>query len=120
MLSRDFSAVAGLHSRRACARLKGVGKTLVVALCKAALLVVTLESSAQALVESEDVAECVKVDLANPQHGTSPNSHRTLPARSPCIAGDGLGTRGAIRLATPHARTDGHRLANGLCAPRLC
>jgi hypothetical protein len=103
------------------AGLKRAGAMLVVAVCKAAVLVATLEASAQVLEPSAAAGECAKVDMANPLQGTP--SRASLLKQSPVRhLRRGLGIEHGCRQARAVmvARSDGHRLANGLCAPLRC
>ncbi len=52
------------RSWRSVARLKRGGMMLVVAACKAALLLAMLESSGLAVESSAEVAECLDLELA--------------------------------------------------------
>jgi hypothetical protein len=93
----------------------------VVALCKVALLLATLEAAAPTPESSGEFEECVKIELANLQQGAGIASRQVSPVcHSVRGAQDRGRAHGNARLGMPHARTDGHRLANGLCAPRQC
>jgi hypothetical protein len=94
---------------------------LVVALCKAAVLIATLETSVQVIEPSAGAEECEKVDMASPLLGGGARviSLGQSPVRN---VRKRLGAERACRRANAAtvARVAGHRLANGLCAPLRC
>jgi len=94
----------------------------LIALCKVALLLATVEASVQALESNAEVAQCAQIHLANPPEGLGVARRvliKRLPAR--CL-------RAGLSAAVAHcygpvahaAAADGHRLANRLCAPMRC
>jgi hypothetical protein len=114
---------AAARSRASLALLKHGGMMLVVALCKAGLLLAMLECSGVAVESTAEIAECLDIELANPTEGQG-TSLRSLQSRSHIVGAlrRDPGATGSRRLdhATGYARRDGHRLSNGLLAPRLC
>ncbi len=93
-----------------------------VALCKVALLLATLEASVEALESNAEVSQCVKTDLANPPQGLG-FARRVLVKRlaTRCLrAGLGAAAAGRFGPVGHTAAAEGHRLANGLCAPMQC
>lgn len=112
-----FGRFTGLAS---CATLKRAGTMMMVALCKAALLVAVVEASTESL-ESKG-AQCAQLELANPLTGASGTSrHVLLRNHAERLARDfsrGAQVRGVSRV--PAARAAGHRLANGILAPMQC
>ena len=96
---------------------------LVVAACKAALLLAMLESSGLAVESSAEVAECLDLELAQLTESEGGLLRRALSKGD--AAGSWRRDRGAsgsrrVEQALHHGRTDGHRLPNGLLAPCLC
>ena len=111
-----------IGGRLPCVGLRRAVAMSFVALCKFALLLAPLEASVGALESNVEVSECVKIDLANPPQGLG-FARRVLVKRlaARCLR-VGLGTA-AGRCSGPvayTAATDGHRLANRLCAPMQC
>lgn len=102
-------------------RLKRAGARLVVAVCKAAVLVATLEASAQVLELSPETEECAEVEMASslPGGGSRGTSLKQLPLLH---VRSGFGVEhGRLPARTAAvARAGGHRLSNGLCAPLRC
>jgi hypothetical protein len=92
---------------------------VVLALCKAAILLVTLDASFALLETFEETAGCVEIELANPQPG---NNLRGAPLVQ--IAVRRLASRRGIERPGAYAGIAkpivGHRLSNGLCAPMRC
>jgi hypothetical protein len=94
---------------------------LSVALCKMAVLLAMLEASAQALEPANGAEECTKVEMANPLLGGSQRTAQLKPSsahQARAVLGADRRCRRANRVVA--ARTDGHRLANGLLAPMNC
>ncbi len=105
-------------------RLKRLGLTAVVAVCKAALVLAMLEAAGQPLESSAEACEslALELELANPLEGQIPSSRNELASNLAvrCLgrARGSVGNPAARGVAT--TRADGHRLPNGLCAPMQC
>lgn len=114
---------AAARSRASLALVKRSGMMLIVALCKLGLLLAMLECSGLAVESTAEITESLSIELANPVEGQRV-SLRSLQSRGHVMGSlrRDPGATGSRRLdhATCHARRDGHRLANGLLAPRLC
>jgi hypothetical protein len=102
-------------------RLKKAATMLVVALCKAALLLSTLEASPLALGAGGEPSECEAIDLASltaPDGSVSRILRRRTPACSLPAKFREKSLRAACRAPSPSLA--GHLLPDGLRAPLRC
>lgn len=109
------------YPRLTCRQLKRGGWMALVALCKLALLLAMFRSSAP-LAEIYEIVEHSSVETVRAEEGRlsmarSTVTHR-LAVRS--LHRDMGVTAGGQERPTPGSCPQGHRLSNGLSAPRLC
>ena len=104
------------------ARLKRSGVMAVIAVCKAALLLAMLEAAGHTFETHAQACESLTLELANPlaAHVTASRSElaRNLAVR--CLGKGSSSAGSSVVRAVPAARSDGHRLPNGLRAPMQC
>ncbi len=104
------------------ARLKRSGTMAMVAVCKAALLLAMLEAAGHTLESQAQACESLTLELANPLavQVTASRSELAKNLAVRCLGKGSSSAGSSVVRAVPAARSDGHRLPNGLCAPMQC
>ena len=96
---------------------------MVVGLCKMAMLWAILPALAEASVGAAETSESIKAECEANFECTVERLRRSSGS-SWRTAGKSLHrakqTQSNQNVSAPFAHTDGHRLSNGLCAPRRC
>ena len=93
---------------------------LLVALCKTALLVATLEACASGLGASAESCECETIDFANPTTADGSVSRIAGKRATRCLPATFVDTSPPAAPKSVTSPPAGHRLANGQCAPLRC
>jgi hypothetical protein len=111
----------GIH-RLSCRQLKRGGWLVLVALCKFALLLAMFRSSAPLAEINCEIVEQSSVETACAEEGRVTTARSTVTHKLAVRAlhrDMGVAASSSERL-TPGSCPQGHRLSNGLNAPRLC
>jgi hypothetical protein len=108
--------------RLTCRQLKRGGWLALVALCKFALLLAMFRSSAPLAEINFEVVEQASVETACVDEGGRVSTARTTVTHKLAVRAlhRDLGVGASGERPTPGSCPQGHRLSNGLTAPRLC